>query len=157
MHGLLTGHTGATAQGWKTAERWPEREDARTSGRDAKRASDIAADAPGAAPEHDEGGLAAGAPAAGELAVARVHGAAEGVVDGLGDHHGGRDVGLDVEDGAGPAQEVREHRLVRRRVADVRREAHGRVEPDQVEVVLQRDGQPVEGSERLARLREVRV
>jgi hypothetical protein len=52
-------------------------------------------------------------------------------------HHGRRDVGLAVEDGAGLAQQRRHDRVLLHRLVAPGYKADGRVEPLDLEVILQ--------------------
>lgn len=157
LHGLLARHARAAAQGWEAAEAGPQGKDAGAGGGDAQGAANIGADANGAAPEGDEGRLATRGAAAGEITVQGADGAAEDVVDRLGNHHGRGDIGLDVEHGARGLEERRQRRVVGSGVANVAHESHGGVQALEVEVVLEGDGQAVEGPDGLAGCREVLI
>lgn len=82
---LLAAHAAPAPQRREPPEAGPQREDARAGRRDPQAAANVGAHAQAAALEGDQRRLAAAAAAAGELSVPRVDGAAEDVVDGLGD------------------------------------------------------------------------
>ena len=69
---------------------------------------------------NDEGRLATRASTASRLPVPRVQCAAKDIINGLGNHHGGRNIGLDVENGASVFQQSGERRINLGSVANVR-------------------------------------
>lgn len=173
---LLPGHAAAAPERRGPPEAGPQREDARAGRRDPQAAADVRAHPQAAAPEGDQRRLAAAAPAAGELPVPRVDGAAEDVVDGLGDpgsvlgqyglvrfvsrtalgarkfiHHGRWDIGLDIEHCPGFLKHRGKGRVIRCRVINMACKTDSRVEALEVEVVLERHRESVKRTDRLAR------
>ena len=108
--------------------------------------TDVAPDAERAPAEGDQRRLAARAPAGRQPAVARVQRQALQVVDRLGHHHGRRDVGLAVRDRAELLQHVDQRAVGGHGVEGQGDEADGAVGTRDKEVVLERDGEAVEGA-----------
>ncbi|TKW53409.1 hypothetical protein CTA1_11320 [Colletotrichum tanaceti] len=131
--------------------------DAVAHGRHADAAADVGADADHAAPHGDEGALAARGAAGSAQAVDRVHGAAEDVVDRVEAGEGLRHVGLGQDDAAQREEEVDQGRVPRGGLVAQVGQADGRVDAGDVEAVLDRHGQAVQGPEGHAVLAEVVV
>lgn len=119
--------------------------------------TDVCPYADAAASEGNQGGFTTRRAARGEIAVARVDRSAEDIIDRLRDHHGRGHVGLAVEDGACVEEQVDEGAVVCGGVVDQRGEPDGRVIADEVEVVLDGNGETMEGPFCLACLLEVGV
>lgn len=156
-HGLLTRQPRLRLQRWKPAQAGPKRPQARTRGRDAQGAADVTAHAQRAAAKGNQRALAAATAAWCEGAAARVLGAAEDVVDRLGDHHGRGHVRLDVQHGAGGEQHVDKRAVVGGGLVGQRGEAESGILAHDLEVVFDGDGEAVEGANKLAGLCEMLV
>lgn len=119
--------------------------------------TNVCPDADAAASEGDQGRFTTRGTPRGEIAVARVDGSTEDIVDGFRDHHGRGHVGLAVEDGACIEEQVDEGAVVCGGIVDQRGEPDGRVITDKIKIILDGNGKTVERAFCLASLLKVGV
>lgn len=154
------------ALGREPAKRWSEREDACARGWNAKATSNVSAYAQRTSAEGNQGRFTTGRASRGGFPIQRVQCPSCAVIHRFGlhevratlntsirdthNHHGRGDIGLAVSDSTKPFQQFHQSCMICCRLANARSESDSAVVAGNIEVVLERDRQAMEGSNKLS-------